>query len=343
MKAPSRSQAVDESIIPYSGRNFLRQWAKPKPVRYGIKVFCRCCSPIGYLQKMNFYLSKRHHTVSNSGLCFDTVNELCREIRYMHHVVFTDNMYTSVQLARFLYSKGIYLTGTLRSNRKLIPDILRQKKSKLQRGEHKVFQCTRLSNLTACIWRDTSDVKFLSTNCDPNATTNIVRRVASNLVEVPSPAVGVTYSRYFSAVDTMDSLITCRNYGGLGHSSKKYWRHIFFWLINVSISNAFILFKLESPNYKKTYDHMKFRLQIAEGLIGNFTSRKRGATLKRPIVPIIDTSGHSFVRMDCKRPKRCVGHRTFFPNEKPRDTSYGCFQCAMFFCKNCFPLAHTHK
>ena len=251
VKKPTKHQAVDESLIPFSGRSVLRQWGKPKPCKYGIKVFCRCDSPIGYLQKMKFYLSKRFHPITNAGLTFDTVNDLCREIRNRHHIVFTDNLYTSVPLAKFLYSKGIYLTGTLRSNKKLIPELLRRKNPKLQRGAFKMYQSTRLSNLTACIWRDTSDVKFLSTNCDPHASTNIVRRVARERIAVPSPSIAVTYSKFFSAVDTMDSLITCRNYGGLGHSSKKCWRHIFFWLVNVSISNAFILFKLQSPRYKK--------------------------------------------------------------------------------------------
>lgn len=42
------------------------------------------------------------------------------------HHIFVDNFVTSVELARYLYSMDIYLTGTIRRNKKCIPDNLEE-------------------------------------------------------------------------------------------------------------------------------------------------------------------------------------------------------------------------
>ncbi|KAJ8299337.1 LOW QUALITY PROTEIN: hypothetical protein KUTeg_023397 [Tegillarca granosa] len=55
-----------------------------------------------------------------------------------------------------------------------------------------------------------------------------------------------------------------------------WWRYILWFLINLSIVNAYILFS-ESPKDPpppKHYDHLMFRADVAEQLVAGFTSRK---------------------------------------------------------------------
>ena len=46
---PNREQAVDEAMIPFQGRSSLKQYLPAKPVKRGIKVWCRADSHNGYL------------------------------------------------------------------------------------------------------------------------------------------------------------------------------------------------------------------------------------------------------------------------------------------------------
>ena len=39
---PEAKQSVDEQIIPYKGKNSLRQYLPKKPKKWGFKVFARC-------------------------------------------------------------------------------------------------------------------------------------------------------------------------------------------------------------------------------------------------------------------------------------------------------------
>ena len=62
----------------------------------------------------------------------------------------------------------------------------------------------------------------------------------------------------------------------VGRFSKKYWKYIFWFLVNCSIVNAHILYTETSGRQtKKTYSHLDFRIELANALIGGFSKRKR--------------------------------------------------------------------
>jgi hypothetical protein len=50
--------SLDEAIKKFKGRCIFKQYIKSKPVRWGIKIFCLCCSATGYLLNAYFYLGK---------------------------------------------------------------------------------------------------------------------------------------------------------------------------------------------------------------------------------------------------------------------------------------------
>ena len=185
------------------------------------------------------------------------------------------------------------------------------------------------------------DVKLCGSNCVPGISTHIIRRVGGRQVQVQIPNIAQKYSQNYAGVDRLGSLITPNKVGKLGHSSKKCWRHIFMYMLNLCVANSYILFKLTSTRPdKKKIDNLAFRLELGTELINRFTSRRQPLPNPKPTFAIDVANGHTLSRMPVKRPRICRGHKRFFPNEKVKETVYGCITCDTHLCFSCFPLAH---
>ena len=139
-----------------------------------------------------------------------------------------------------------------------------KKPGKMQWGESKSFQSKRLSNLTATVWQDTKDVRFLSTLNKPGIITKCTRRVGHRWIEVTMPSATSSYGKYYSAVDHYDRLCSKKVYGNLGHGSNKLWKHLMWHFCNLAIGNAWIIFqKVSQHQNPKKFDHLSFRHELA--------------------------------------------------------------------------------
>ena len=81
-------------------------------------------------------------------------------------------------------------------------------------------------------------------------------------------------------VDLNDQL---RSYYPSGRSGKKWWRFIFWYLLDVSICNAFIV-EGESSHRASSRSRrslLSFKLELAKQLIGGFCGRKKYTGKKR--------------------------------------------------------------
>ena len=111
------------------------------------------------------------------------------------------------------------------------------------RGESKIFQ---KGPLVACAWHDSKVLTVLSTTSQPVAMGSVVRRQRDG------------------GVDRGDQI---RGYYSCRTRSRKFYKYIiFYFLFDVSITNAFIL----HTNYtsKPNRNVKDFRLQLAKELIG---------------------------------------------------------------------------
>ena len=109
--------AIDESIIRYRGRAIsFAQYLPKKPIKHGIKVFAICCAVTAYLLGFEVYLGKEF-TRSVESNALNIVERLIVEadlVRARGRTLFTDNWYTSMDLAKHLYEKyGWTLVGTM--------------------------------------------------------------------------------------------------------------------------------------------------------------------------------------------------------------------------------------
>ena len=80
----------------------------------------------------------------------------------------------------------------------------------------------------------------------------------------------VLYNRYMSGVDKGDQL---RQYYCVRTKCKKYYKYILF---DIAITNSFILSLFTPTTMPRTQQRLKaFRLQLADQLVGSYSSRKR--------------------------------------------------------------------
>ena len=342
-KHPERCQSIDEGTIAFTGRCSFIQYNKSKPQKRGIKTYIRTCATTAYCQQFAIYLGKESTEASKNGIIFDTVWDLVKTICGKYHCVYFDNWYTSIPLLRFLYSQRTYSCGTIRQNKKLLPNKVKTP-GKIHRGQFITLQSKRLGNLTCTVWKDTKEVRFASTCSKPEISTHGHRRIGGRHVQVTMPSVATMYAKYMGGVDKLDRYISRRVYGTLGHGARKIWRHILWYIVNLCIANAWILYKLHSTRKKgKRFDQMEFRLELAEELINRFNGRQRVPpefnVTPRPVLE--NLSGHVLVHSEAKRPKRCKTHCTLQPNKKPRrETIYMCQQCNQHQCPDCFRIVH---
>ena len=133
-----------------------------------------------------------------------------------------------------------------------------------------VFQ--QSGNLLATMWLDNDLVTMLSTNAQPGEVKTVRRKQSDGkLVDIQCPASVLSYNTYMGGVDRGDQL---RQYYHVRYKSHKYYKYIFWFLFDTSITNSFILFN----SYRQKIDLKTFRVKLAKALLGDYNSRKRRST-----------------------------------------------------------------
>ncbi|KAI4484535.1 hypothetical protein M0804_007101 [Polistes exclamans] len=128
--------------------------------------------------------------------------------------------YRSIQVARSLFEKNTFLSGTIRSNRKHISS---QLKSKLEVGECK-YQRNREILLLAYREKKSQkkNVLLLSTHGTAANKTTVIRR-RNQQREVQKPAIIHDYNKYIGGIDVSDMMI----YSYLDERrTVKYWKKL---------------------------------------------------------------------------------------------------------------------
>ena len=133
-------------------------------------------------------------------------------------------------------------------------------------------------NLVATAWRDRKLVYIMSTNTDPRASTMVQRKERDGTCSMVScPESVAQYNQFMGGVDHADQL---RNYYRIRCKSKKFHKYLFCFVVDCCVVNAFIIWKNYQPltNVSIRQQSMKnFRLSLAQGLIGAYSSRQRYA------------------------------------------------------------------
>ena len=359
---PHREVTVDEAMIAFRGRLSFRQYLPAKPTKYGIKVWVRADCTNGFANEFQIYVGKPAGTQREVGLGKKVVLALTEKIQHKHHHVFIDNYFNSVELIEKLLERNLFGCGTVRSNVKDLPQQMkpavrkqkadkenqpRQPPLKLQPGQCKQWQ---KGKILAAIWQEKkgrNPVRVLSANTDPKAPISKVNRRLKDGTsrEVPCPEAIMKYNEHMNGVDHSDQM---RTQYSTARNSKRWWTYIFWFLVDLSIANSFILIK-KSPNHQlltrngrpKKHSMLSFRTALAKQLIGSYRANDRSP----PLDPDVHGNGHWPKPRGVKR--RC---KNCSAKGERHESSYYCLACSkvdrrkfVHLCVSCFQEYHEKK
>ena len=341
---PSRCVAVDETMVGFRGRFGPKQYMPKKPVKYGIKAFTLADSDQGYVVNILLYTGSETLEVVSDELRqlpqpAQVVVHLLKPYLQRGHHVFTDRFYTSIPLAKTLQDKGTAFTGTAVRNRVGLPEAIRNP-TRLSDDEVRAF---RDGNLLALEWRAAkkkTSVVMLSSDDTAKSCQVISRTTGRQMVK---PTVIHHYNQCMNGVDRADQ---CTVYYSFVRKCKKWWRKVYFWLLEVTVVNSYILFKSSTS---QNISHLSYRRQIVDSLAARHIMsapprripgrpRKRSREAYAGDPERLDGKTHM---MGKREPKNCV---VCSKKEKRHRSSYFCATCGTkpALCPYpCFEKYHT--
>lgn len=335
---PSMEQAVDETMVKFKGRISFKQYLPLKPIKRGFKIWSRA-DISGYLCDFEVYTGKDGDRVQEN-LGATVVKKLTETLTGKNYHVYFDNYFTSVKLLEELAERNIYSCGTVRANRKGLPQLLQDKE--LSRGQSDWAVNGR--NISCVKWKDKRVVQILSSIHNPSKNIQVNRREKDGtLKEVYCPEPIKEYRRCMGCVDRADMLKSCYE---IDRKSKKWWHRLFWHFVDVTVVNSYILYR-SSPNAEKLT--MKFfRLRIISGLIGvtkKNTPGKKSVPRENRFKPYVppEVRKSNAVHMPVHGgSRRCALCSTA---SQPHRTKWACNTCNVGLClnaeKNCFLTYHS--
>ena len=259
--APAKEISVDESMIPFKGRTGILQYLPKKPNKWGLKAWGLADAKSGYMWNWSLYLGKEKVAAmyKDVGVAHRVVVSLAQPLYHRRHVLYMDNFFTCGPLFRELAQNGMGACGTIRLNRKGIPDSVKAAKPKL--GDAPVIR--QRGPLRYIIWKD-KRVIYLMTTVHTGETfqkTVRARGHEDNRRVVDKPCAIESYTQFMGGVDRADKAMS---YYMNAHRSLKWWKKVFFYLLEVCFCNALIIWRAKHPGERVLAT--KFRMDIVHHL-----------------------------------------------------------------------------
>ena len=153
---PGKEVAVDETLVAFKGRTTLMQYKPKKPHKWGLNIWT-LADQHGYVYNWDLYAGRIRGRGVENGLTYRVVTKLCRPIYDKGHHVFMDNYFSSPELFAELARNQTGACGTLRLNRRGVPEEL--KTAKPATGE---IVTARDNDLLFICWTDKRQVNVLT-------------------------------------------------------------------------------------------------------------------------------------------------------------------------------------
>ena len=267
---PAQELSLDETMIKFKGRLSIKNYVKIKPIKWGIKNFTLAESRSGYVLNVSTYIGQRPTTKYSKTT--QTVLDVAQNYLNFGHRIFMDNYYMSVELVNALRCKRALCCGTVNSNRTNNPKDMKPKCAavkNLKRGES--LKRTDQHGTLAVTWKDTRIVNLLCNIPGQQGDTNVQRREkkSATQITVPRPnAIGL-YNINMGGVDLSDQRV-----GSYSRHMKSltWYLQLFFYMVNLCVVQAFILYKKLHPDSKMT--QRECHLEVIDALTGGRTYTK---------------------------------------------------------------------
>lgn len=345
--------SIDESTVAFKGRVMFKCYNAMKPTKWGLRVFVLSDSRTGYVYNFEpYYGATTTNNLVRPDLPFTSriVIHLAEKLSSGKNAgsgfhIFTDRYYTSVLLGAELKKMNMHLTGTIMGNRKGLPEGVKKGKLKLKKHDAKFFR--HEDDFMVAAWKDKRDVLMFSSYCNDDIKV-IERREKNNVVtQVPKPSVICEYNQYMGGVDHADQYIASYQFS---RKSVKWWRKMFFWLLEVAVVNSFLLFNMNAANNgKKETAHRKYRETLITELVGdvrNRTTLKRSRPSTTEQEERLNKMPHFLAAHPTKKTKDCAVCSNRKVQGGRKETLYFCKTCTKkpgLHPADCFERYHTLK
>jgi hypothetical protein len=254
-------------------------------------------------------------------------------LHHRGHMVFMDNFFTSIKLLVDMLELGTFGTGTVRSHRIGLPQALANKSLWQKEPQGSIgWRMHRSGNIACVTWVDKKPVLLLSTHAnplsiDPLHPETVPRQQGSQRMQIPTSPILKAYTKWMRGVDVSDQL---RGEYSCQVRSHKWWHRLFFFLLDTSRVNSWIIHKSCSrQGGKKALEHVDFTMELAAALMLNWGMRRGTISTfnRRPGV-------HSLVKGDKRRVCRHCHGKTL--------TKFFCPQCGdvSMHLGDCFSRCH---
>lgn len=359
--------SVDEQICSTKARSYLKVYMPKKPHKWGFKIFILSGSNSGFCYFFEIFTgqendaSKRLLNENDLGSSANVVVRLMRTVpNNLNYKVCFDNYFSNLLLIAELSKRGIHSVGTIRRNR-LYNDKLPNDKTIMSLSRGSSLEMTaRIENIEIAnvTWRDNKVVNLISdyVGTDPMQSVHRFDKKAGKKIAIDCPNIVKEYNSCMGGVDLLDSFIG-RN--KIKIRSKKWYMRMFYHLLDVTITNSWILYKrvnVQRGTDTKLLTLADFRVKLGEtlckfGSVARHVGRpsteiSKKIELKRkrhsscPLPPKearLDKLDHCPIwaekRLRCKVPK-CKGY-----------TFVKCSKCRVSLCfkknRNCYRLFHN--
>lgn len=323
--------SIGESIIPYFGNHVGKQHVKGKPVRLGYKNRALCASN-GYMYSFDLYKGNSESDLQDRKE-FDDGGEIVKNLIAKANVpknagfkLYFDDRFTSYNLLKRLSEIGICAISSIR--------------------EDQMLNCP-LPNKNIFDHKPRGSIEFASTNCvmvikykddnvwtiasnfhvsEPNQVKWELKKSEGTTFSQP-PLAMRNYNNFVGGVDRMNHLVSCYR-TKMDH--KKWWWPIFLYFFDVTIVNAWLLWK----KAKRQISLLEFRRNLAMTILKSYRSesifsrRKIKRKIKRELR--FDGSNHW---LQVSKQRRCA----FCPGK----TTFSCTKCDVGLHPKCHKGFHT--
>lgn len=318
--------SIDEQMVPYFGRNSLKQYIRGKPVKFGMKLWVLASSD-GFPFDFDVYTGKEDNV--EKGLVGERiVMNFAKKIECKtHHCLYTDNFFTSANLLSLTSSIGLRHTGTVRPNRIGGCPLTDTKNFKKQtRGTYEMFGD---DELVAVQWNDSKPVIVMS-NFEGVEPTKSIRRWSKadkKFAEIEMPGLIASYNSFMGGVDLLDRFMS--EYRPVLRN-RKWWWCLFANQLNMAVVAAWRL----HVHLDGKMDHLQFRRSIVRCLLSRIPTKPYiSGPSRSPVAATRLSSPHQHYPQPAHRQGRC--------KVCLKNTTYFCTQCNVLLHSRCFPTYHS--
>jgi len=227
---PKENLTIDEQLIPCKTRCRFIQYMPNKPDKFGIKLWALVDVETKYFLNGSFYLGKDDNRDPKQSLSHHVVKKLCQPYSKKGYNITCDNFFTSLSLAKELKSNSISIVGTMRMNRRELPNLARNNE-KFDLYQTRILKTEGAVTLLMYQAKKNKKISILSTlHNDIDIQVNGKKK----------PETILFYNKTKCGVDVLDQML--RKYS-VKACSRRWPVVVFYNMIDIALLNSWIIYR----------------------------------------------------------------------------------------------------